>query len=154
MSRRVLCVALLALALAGSAQAAETYGEGVTLTETTPIARILADPEAYVGKKVRIEGKVTDVCPMAGCWMEIAAPEGGQLRIRVEDGVIVFPKTAPGKQASAEGVLERIPMDKEAYTRWMAHLAHEQGKDFDESTVTGEGPFHVLELRGLGARIE
>ncbi len=45
-------------------------------------------------------------------------------------------------------------MDKEAYTRWMAHLAHEQGKDFDESTVTGEGPFHILELRGLGARID
>ena len=48
----------------------------MTLAETTSVARILADPDAYVGKRVRIEGKVVDVCPMKGCWMEMEEKGG------------------------------------------------------------------------------
>lgn len=157
MSRRALpwgvLVALAATVLAGPALAAETYGGGVTLTETTSIGKILAEPDLYAGRQVRIEGQVTDVCPMKGCWMEIAEPEGGRLLIRVEDDVIVFPQTAKGKLAVAEGVLEKVDMDRKDYVRWMSHLAEERGQTFDASTL-GEGPFYVLELRGLGARID
>lgn len=156
MSRRALpwtLVILLGALAAGPAQAAETYGGGVTLTETTSIGKILADPDAYVGQRIRIEGEVTDICPMKGCWMEIAEPEGDRLRIKVDDDVIVFPRTAKGKRAIAEGVLEQIPMDRQEYVRWMSHLAEERGETFDASKV-GEGPFHILQLRGLGARID
>ncbi|MES1245454.1 MAG: DUF4920 domain-containing protein [Acidobacteriota bacterium] len=133
---------------------AETYGGGVTVPETTSIAKILADPDAYVGKTVRIEGKVLDVCPMKGCWMELAQEgDGSKLRVKVDDGVIVFPVTAKGKLAVAEGVLEAIPMTRESYVGWMEHLAEEAGKTFDASTV-GEGPFRILQLRGTGARID
>lgn len=152
----VVAFALLALTLtaAAPARAAETsYGAGVQLTEATPIARILADPDAYVGKTVRIEGKVLDVCPMAGCWMELATEaSGAKLRIKVDDGVIVFPATAKGKVAAAEGVVEAIPMSRDQYTAWLAHLAEEQGKPFDPKSV-GEGPFRILQIRGTGARI-
>jgi hypothetical protein len=156
-SRRVLSWTLFAaLAVsvpAGTARAAETYGGGVTLTETTSIGKILADPDAYVGRPLRIEGQVTDVCPMKGCWMEIAEPEGDRLRIKVDDGAIVFPPTAKGKLAVAEGVLEQIPMDRAEYVRWMSHQAEERGETFDPAKV-GKGPFHVLQLRGMGARVE
>jgi hypothetical protein len=148
-----LLAALAAAVLAGPAQAADTYGGGVTLTETTSIGKILAEPNLYVGRQIRIEGEVTDVCPMKGCWMEIAEPEGDRLRIKVEDGAIVFPPTAKGKRAVAEGVLEQLPMEREDYVRWMSHLAEERGETFDASKV-GKGPFHILQLRGLGARIE
>lgn len=157
MSRRLLPLALLAgLVLtvpALPARAAETVGGGVTLTEATPIAKILAEPDAYVGKRVRVEGKVTDVCPMKGCWMEIAAPAGERLRVKVEDGVLVFPADSKGKQAVAEGVVESIPMDREQYVGWMSHLAEERGEKLDPSTI-GEGPFRILQLQGTGARVE
>lgn len=158
MIRRALTLAALAFAavlLVGAVPAwpAETYGGGVTLTETTSIEKILDDPDAYVGHRVRIEGEVTDVCPMKGCWMEISEPQGDRLRIKVDDDVIVFPRSAKGKRAVAEGVLEEIPMDREQYVSWMSHLAEERGEKFDASKV-GEGPFHILQLRGLGARIE
>jgi hypothetical protein len=153
-SRRILPFVLLAgLAAASPADAAETYGGGVSLTETTSIGKILVDPDTYVGKRVRIEGEVTDVCPMRGCWMEIAEPEGDRIRVKVEDGVLVFPADAKGKRAVAEGVLEEIPMDREQYVLWMSHLAEERGETFDASKV-GDGPFRILQLRGLGARIE
>jgi hypothetical protein len=149
----VLSAALAALVLAAPAQAADTYGGGVTLTETTSIGKILAEPDLYVGRQIRIEGEVTDVCPMKGCWMEIAEPEGARLRIKVDDGAIVFPPTAKGKKAVAEGVLEKIPMERDEYIRWMSHLAEERGETFDASKV-GRGPFNILQLRGLGARVE
>lgn len=145
---------LMAVLLIPVVCGAETYGGGVTVPEATPIARILADPDAYVGKTVRIEGKVLDVCPMKGCWMELAQEGGGSsLRVKVDDGVIVFPVTAKGRLAVAEGVLEAIPMTRESYVGWMEHLAEEQGKTFDASTV-GDGPFRILQLKGTGARID
>lgn len=133
---------------------AGTYGGGVTVPEATSIAKILADPDAYVGKTVRIEGKVLDVCPMKGCWMELSQEgDSSSLRVKVDDGVIVFPVTAKGKLAVAEGVLEAIPMTRESYVGWMEHLAEERGKTFDASSV-GEGPFRILQLKGTGARID
>lgn len=146
-------VLVFALAIAPGL-AAKEYGKGVTVAETTSMARILADPDAWVGKRVRIEGKVMDVCPMAGCWMELEEGDGvSKLRVKVEDGVIVFPVTAKGKLAVAEGTVEAIPMTREKYVEWLAHLAEERGEKLDASTV-GEGPFRVLQLKGEGARIE
>lgn len=134
--------------------AAKDYGQGVKVAETTSMAKILADPDAWVGKRVRIEGKVMDVCPMAGCWMELQEGDGvSKLRVKVEDGLIVFPVTAKGKLAVAEGTVEAIPMTREQYVGWLEHLAEERGEKFDASTV-GEGPFRILQLKGEGARIE
>ncbi len=154
MKRISLSLSLLLLAFAPLLRAdAKSYGAGVTLAETTSVARILADPDAYVGKKVRIEGKVADVCPMKGCWMELSEKAGGSsLRVKVDDGVIVFPVTSKGKLAVAEGIVEAIPMTRERYVAWLEHLAEERGQKLDAATV-GKGPFRILQLRGTGARI-
>ena len=151
--KTMLFVLLLGLVLV-PAMRAEEYGKGVTVAEATPISKILADPDASLGKTVRIEGKVLDVCPMAGCWMELAE-EGGKekLKVKVDDGVIVFPMTAKGKLAVAEGTLEAIPMTREKYVEWLKHLAEEKGETFDIATV-GDGPFRVLQLKGTGARVD
>ena len=115
MIRRVLCFGLILVAVAALqvpiVRAGESYGSGVKVAEATPISKILADPDAYVGKTVRIEGKVLDVCPMKGCWMELAGEDGKEsLKVKVDDGVMVFPVTSKGKLAVAEGTVEAIPM--------------------------------------------
>jgi len=150
-----LLVIAAVLALAPGLQAAEkTYGSGVALTETTSAAKILADPDAYVGKRVRIEGQVVDVCPMKGCWMELEEKGGGaRLRVKVDDGVIVFPVDSRGKLAVAEGTVEAIPMERDRYVAWLQHLAEEKGQKFDPATV-GKGPFRIVQIRGVGARID
>jgi hypothetical protein len=106
----VLTAALLAVALPASAEETK-LGAGVTLKEATPIAAIVAKPADYVGKTVRIDGVATGVCSEMGCWMAVASvddPKGPVLRLKVEDGAIVFPVTAKGKKVSAEGVFETI----------------------------------------------
>jgi hypothetical protein len=155
MSRAALAaLSLTACLLLPALAAAETYGKPLSAGDAVPVAKILADPDAYVGKRVRIAGQVTDVCPMKGCWMEIEEKAGGaRLRVKVDDGVMVFPVTAKGKLAVAEGTVEAIPMEREEYVEWLAHLAEEKGEKFDAASV-GAGPFRILQLRGEGARVE
>jgi hypothetical protein len=106
-------VALAAFVVPGLAQQGTKYGAGVSLKTATSIDKVLADPKAFLGKTVRVDGVVTEVCTMAGCWMQLAAdkadPKAAKtLRIKVDDGVIVFPQEAKGKKASAEGVFEVV----------------------------------------------
>ncbi len=155
----LLCAGLIAAGIAllcGSAAPAaevEIYGDGVELEEVTPIAKILADPDAFIGKTVRVEGGVLDVCPKKGCWIEVG-DEHESIRIKVDDDVIVFPATAQGKIAAAQGEVEAIDMSRENYLSWLAHLAEEKGETFDaDGADVGDGPFRIIRIRGTGARI-
>lgn len=133
--------------------AAETYGARLELDEVTPIAELLADPQSFAGERVRIEGVVTDVCPKKGCWMTLAEHEGGEaLRVKVDDDVIVFPDSAKGRRAAAEGVVVVRTQTREQYLGWARHLAEERGESFDPSTV-GDGPHLFVEIQGSGAEI-
>ncbi len=105
-----IAAALVALALPLMAEDTK-LGAGVTLKEATTVAALVNHPDQYVGKKVRVDGVVTAVCQAMGCWMAIAAEDKADaptVRIKVEDGVIVFPASAKGRKVSAEGVFEAI----------------------------------------------
>jgi uncharacterized protein DUF4920 len=112
MTRCVLCATTLLIAsMSVATRAAETFGTTPTLSEATPIAQLVAKPADFEGRTVRVEGVVTAVCTMMGCWMALAsadAPKGPALLVKVDDGVIVFPISARGKRATAQGVLERV----------------------------------------------
>ena len=102
---------LACLTSASLAAAADTtLGSGVTLETATPIADVIASPASFAGQTVRVEGVVTAVCEHMGCWMTLApAGAAGEhpatLRLKVEDGVIVFPVSARGRTAVAQGVV-------------------------------------------------
>lgn len=130
----------------------ETYGEPLTLNTTTPIPQILASPRAFIGKHVLIEGEVVDVCQRAGCWIEVAAAGGHEkMRVKVDDGVIVFPQRAIGKQAKMEGEVYEISLTAEQALRYFAHQAEEEGVPFDSSSVTG--PVTIYQIKGIGGVI-
>ena len=126
-------VVLGVLATATSVAAADTYGKGVTLTTATPITQLLGRPAEFSGKTIKVEGVVTEVCSAMGCWMALAPegqPNGSPVLIQVEhDGVIVFPLTARGHKAAAQGVMEKIEggEGREA----AAELAAQQGAKAD-----------------------
>ena len=102
-------------------------GAGVTIKDVTAIAELYASPEKFVGKPVRIDGVVTAVCTEMGCWMALASPDKPEqtVRFKVDHGVaIVFPISARGKEASAEGVFEKIGAgDEEAKEAAREHTA-------------------------------
>jgi hypothetical protein len=112
-----LCAAVLGASSFAAAQATaqvEKIGAGVTDRTATPIADLYAKPDSFVGKTVRLEGVVTAVCTEMGCWMALApeATPEQTVRFKVDHGVgIVFPLSARGKAASAEGTFEKIGAD-------------------------------------------
>ena len=115
------------LSLTAIAAAETKLGSGVRLEEATPIAALSATPEEFVGKTVRVDGVATAVCTHMGCWMAIAA-DGGRdapsVRLKVDDGVIVFPVSAKGRKVSAEGVFEALA-DAEAKQAAGEHGQHD-----------------------------
>jgi hypothetical protein len=111
---------------------------------------VLAKPAQYVGKPVQVKGRISAVCQMAGCWMDLAGDKGTIL-IKVEDGVIEFPKNGAGRTAIAEGKLTKIEMTREEATAAAKHEAEESGKPFDEASV--KGPSVRYQIEGTGAVI-
>ena len=155
---RLAVVGLLSVLAASAARAgecrAESFGAGVNLDAPTAIADILDRPEEFVGQSVLVEAEIADVCQMAGCWLELRAADGARtLKVKVDDGVMVFPKDARGRRARAQGTVERLELDREGYIIHLEHEAHEQGRDFDESTVPADGPWYVYRIAGTGAEI-
>ncbi len=127
-----------------------TYGEPLTLTELTPVSAILADPTSWIGKRVLVQGMVVAVCEQKGCWMDIASDkEFEKIQVKVDDGVIVFPLTAKGKQALVEGVVEQLELTYEQALEEARHKAEEHGTVFDSTSVTG--PQTIYRIRGKGA---
>ena len=126
-------------------------GKPLTLKEPLAIATLMASPDSYVGKMVQVRGKVTEVCEMAGCWMNLVDPEQREIRVKVKDGEIVFPKTAVGKMAIAEGKLTKIQLTKDQMAARAKHDAEERGKTFDPSSVKRGGT--IYQLAGTGAVI-
>ena len=93
----------------------ETYGDGVTLTEAVAIDTLLANPDDYVGRKIRVDGVITGVCKKRGCWMQVTDPDSGNgVRIKVEDGVIVFPVHLDGSGCLGRGRLRGHQADSRA----------------------------------------
>lgn len=129
-----------------------TLGEPLTIDRLTDVAEILARPQEYVGQRVLVKGQVTAVCAEQGCWMDILTGTGGDtIQIKVDDGVIVFPQDALGKEVLAEGTVEELEQTQQEALEAAQHRAEEQGTKFDPASVTG--PVTKYRIRGLGVQI-
>jgi Domain of unknown function (DUF4920) len=150
---RNLALALAATAVAALAGEATKLGRPFILSQPQPVREVLANPDALVGKAVQVKGKVTEVCQMAGCWMALADLETTKvLRVKVNDGDIVFPKEAVGKVAIAEGTLTKLSLTREQAVAMAKHEAEEQGRKFNPASVKSGGV--IYHLKGAGAIIE
>jgi RecJ-like exonuclease len=106
-----MCLALLfcLFAMAAVVAAQQKLGKGVDLETVTPIKALLTEPGKHLGKEVRIEGEITQVCQMAGCWIMVKDSSSDEpIMVKVDDGVIVFPKDGAGKKITAQGKLEKV----------------------------------------------
>ena len=163
----ILMTALFPIVVLAASAGGSSYGDGVTIAEPVAIPTLLSDPDSYVGQTVRVDGVITGVCKKRGCWMQLTDPETGQgVRIKVDDGVIVFPYESMGHKAAAQGIFEAVKLTPEQVAARTAAAGegaqHAHGPDEPCEKGTGpktgcDAPVHndtIYVLRGTGAVIE
>lgn len=162
-----LALAFLATVPVFAGSGSTEYGDGVTIEQAVAVETLLDSPNDYIGKTVRVDGVITGVCKKRGCWMQVTDPDTGNgVRIKVDDGVIVFPYEAMGKKASAEGVFEAIALSPEQIEARAAKQAaeheHAEGESCDKTDPKEEGAGcdapvqdnRIFMIKGTGAVIQ
>ncbi|RPI15156.1 MAG: DUF4920 domain-containing protein [Ignavibacteriae bacterium] len=123
------------------------YGDDFSsgdIAEVT-ITDLLAKPDDYSGKVVKITGDITDVCQSAGCWMMLT---DGTNSMRISTmHKFFFPKDAKGK-VTAAGTFKVIEETEE-------HAKHmnEESKNPTMKTEDIKGPQKTFVLQTTGAKI-
>ena len=137
-----------AVALAGQT----VYGKGVAKGKTIKVSALLANPEKYVGQTVAVEGIAVGVCAHRGCWINLSSDtEGEVVRVKVEDGVIVFPAEIVGERVIAEGVWTANKLDMDTTKKMCANQAEQKGESFDPDSVTE--CMTLYQISGTGAEV-
>ena len=131
------------------------YGKKISLTKNISIDTILNNPDNYIDQEVLVFGKIVDVCPMRGCWIDIKENNSDQIiKVKVKDGNIVFPISAINYDAKVEGVVKKIVYSEEQAINWKIHLAAEKGIKLDEKLVKiNEADLIEYRINSLGAQI-
>jgi hypothetical protein len=143
---------VLLLACSTTFLSAETrLGKPLSRHEPVPIATILASPGEYVGRTVQVKGKASEVCEMMGCWINLVETRDQSMRIKVNDGDIVFPRSVVGKTVVAEGKLMKLELSREQAIARARHEAEEQGREFDPDAI--KSGTTIYQIQGEGALI-
>ena len=146
---RIVLASILALGLLSAAEI--KLGKPLTEKVTVPLATLLAHADEFAGKTVQVKGKAVEVCEEMGCWIDLTNDAGQKIRIKVNDGEIVFPKDSAGKVVVAEGKFTKSELTKEQAIAKAKEEAEEKGAKFDPASV--KGPLTVYQIQGSGAVI-
>ena len=92
----------------------DAFGENMTPDEALPVVAVSAEKSNYIGKQVKVEGEVVEVCQSSGCWLTMDAGGGSLLRIDVPRDsagtyVYTFPKDISGRRIIVGGQLASGP---------------------------------------------
>ena len=104
------------------------YGKKIELKSITSIDQLLNYPSEYIDKSVLINGTISAVCPMRGCWIDVKSAEtDSELRLKVTDGEIVFPLSGKGQNIKAEGIFQKLEFTHDQAVSRKIHFAEEKG---------------------------
>jgi hypothetical protein len=134
-----------------------TYGPAQKLSaaDEVPVSKVLASPEQYKDKYVRLTGKVSGVCPKRGCWIRVAgdanAQAGNDVFVKFRDppeGRLI-PMEAQGHDVTVEGTI-KMGMMSEAMARHFKEDAGAPQEEIDKIV----GPQKQIVIAGPAVAIE
>ena len=134
----------------------QSFGEPISVDlPVAEVAAVLAQPEAYAGREVKLQGTVAEVCAKKGCWLRIADPSGGaetvfvKLTCPVEADARLIPADAAGKPVVVQGRVVVEEMTEEQ----ARHYAQDAGKSAEEvAAITG--PQKTIRIDSPSARVK
>ncbi len=98
-----------------------------------------------VSKKIKVKGKVIEVCKAEGCWLRMETASGSMI-IRMKDHKFFVPVSMQGKTIVAEGTATL----KETTVDMLKHYAEDAGKSKEEIAAIKEPKKEiVLQAKGV-----
>lgn len=136
-------------------QSISLYGDDFNYDSIQSIPSLINNANQFLDKQIVTEGKIVDVCPMKGCWIEIKDSDSDQIiRVKVQDDMIIFPQDSKEKKVIVNGVFTKIEFTEDQAIKWKIHLAEEKGLKLEESDVTLDSSDLIeYRIKGLGAKI-
>ena len=119
----------------------EHFGLEFTLNDSIPAGTVLTNPDEYVGKTIRVTGKVSDVCQKMGCWMVIT-DANEHMRITTKDHKFFVAKDGAGAMCDLEGTVVKREADPER----TAHYKSEQseGAPMPKDEEAGKATYEIV----------
>lgn len=107
----ILCAAILAAAIVLAvwrlSGREDHFGKPFAGMPAASITEIIARPDEFVGRQVRIRGRLQGQCPATGCWFNLvdpADPKAQELKVEMGDVTPRLPARV-GRVATVEGQL-------------------------------------------------
>lgn len=115
----------------------ETITRGSALvkgTKKVSLEKVLAKPAKYADRTVAVDGVIVRSCKKEGCWMEMAAKEGGKsVRVTFGDHAFFIPLNSAGMKVKAQGTFKTKVLTKEH----VDHLINDDGAKFENRNADG-----------------
>ena len=133
----------------------ENFGIEISNDVISSMTELFNNADNYLDKNVVIQGKIVDVCPMKGCWIEVKDFDSEKsIRVKVKDGEIVFPENSKNKEVLVEGIFSKIDFTEEQAIQWKIHLAEEKGIELTSEDIELDvSDLIEYRIKGLGAQI-
>jgi starvation-inducible outer membrane lipoprotein len=109
----------------------ELRGAGVSEGAAVAIEDVVAAPQAFAGKDLRISGSVVEVCKRKGCWMTLGDRERN-VRVTFRDYGFFVPLDCEGREVIAEGRLE----EREQSVEEIKHYLEDANRHEEAARVT------------------
>ena len=123
-------------------------GAAIGNAKKVSLAKVLANPQKYAGKTVRVEGVIVRSCKMEGCWMELApTAEAKSVRVKMKDHAFFIPLNSAGAKARAEGVFTVKTLSKEQ----VKHMIEEDGAKFEN--INDDGSVTEISFEATGVEL-
>lgn len=136
----------------GMVDAASTYtayGAEITPEAALPAEALVAELDMYVGRQVKVESEIVEVCQHKGCWLTLDTGLGVPIRVdvpRTDAGAYEFvvPTDIGRRRAIVSGMLIRKALSEEERT----HLQEES------ESGTAIPPTPQLHITATGILVE
>ncbi len=109
----------------------EVYGKALPSGKPIPATAVMASPAKYNGQRVMLEGVVSEVCKVKGCWM-VMSDGASKMRVTFENYSFFVPKDCAGRSVRVEGAFAM----KEISVADAKHYLEDAGRHAEAAKIT------------------
>tara|TARA_Y100000589_G_scaffold243752_1_gene231400 strand:- start:491 stop:1033 length:543 start_codon:yes stop_codon:yes gene_type:complete len=123
-------------------------GHGSKLRDVIRIGTIMSEPDKYVNKVITVQGKISDLCLKAGCWMSLVDLQGNKIVAKGNHSDIVFPEKSIDGKGRVTGKFKKHVLSLEQTIKFEAHMAKDRGEEFDPNSITEPKTLYRIHTTG------